>query len=770
MSANKANCMKVSTPQILWHGGANENGKPDPVYSVDFHPTQPILATAGVDGNMPANGCARLWSMKKDQEYIMEMNDHITVVNILRFSPCGKMLATASERQIVIYVETSHLDKIRLTAAMHEVYDLAWSPCAQYILVGSMDGKSEVIHIHKKDSIMLPNHTSYVQGVAWDPKNRMLVTQSADRSVRVHQVKFKDQMIRLATKGHHTLRTLSSPAQTSAASSSPPANLFLDCCNVHSFFRRASFTPDGNFIIAPTGVCAAPSGLGQKSYATHVFHRDHLQMPFMSLAGLPDPSVAVRCSPVLYKPLPSASTLTPWRGLPYRMVMAVCTLHGVYVYDTQHLHPICMFTGHHYAPINDAAWSGDGNRLVVCSSDGYVTIVTFQPGALGEVLEDDQVPETVRTTHPCLYHSSPISTTSAATAAAVAVEESEESDASESENEAVPLLTTVPSINKTVIALAKPASVGLNQPSSQTSNEASTPAEPVKINMIAVRKKVPKPTPAAAPAPIPAPTPSATPAPVAAAAPAIEKAVVVDAPTVAIPAASVAAPPSPIAAPVIAMPAVAIIKVTATPCTPTHEQSQAPLSCDKIDPAAPNPIPPANNPVSSKPKDQTKSEAKSDAKGEAKVEVKGDGKAKELTLSTKKRKRDEPVVKGNIASFFKPAAKPVATITPSKSDEEAKQTELEPGVVDLTDEAAAPSSTSTPIPSLQITPAKEAKQESLQVAGQMVKDKLMSGDGGIADASHVVSPSSPPPSAMTDNPMSSKKKRITPTLISTTLH
>ncbi|RYH27220.1 hypothetical protein EON65_13740 [archaeon] len=72
---------------------------------------------------------------------------------------------------------------------MHEVYDLAWSPCTQYILVGSMDGKSEVIHIHKKDSIMLPNHTSYVQGVAWDPCNRILVTQSADRSVRVHQVR-----------------------------------------------------------------------------------------------------------------------------------------------------------------------------------------------------------------------------------------------------------------------------------------------------------------------------------------------------------------------------------------------------------------------------------------------------------------------------------------------------------------------------------------------------------------------------------------------------
>jgi hypothetical protein len=52
--------MHVTTPQILWHGGGNENGKPDPVYSVDFHPTLPILATAGIDGGIPANGCVRV--------------------------------------------------------------------------------------------------------------------------------------------------------------------------------------------------------------------------------------------------------------------------------------------------------------------------------------------------------------------------------------------------------------------------------------------------------------------------------------------------------------------------------------------------------------------------------------------------------------------------------------------------------------------------------------------------------------------------------------
>lgn len=59
-SNNNNKLLHVSTPQILWHGGANENGKTDPVYSVDFHPKELILATSGVDGNLPANGCVRV--------------------------------------------------------------------------------------------------------------------------------------------------------------------------------------------------------------------------------------------------------------------------------------------------------------------------------------------------------------------------------------------------------------------------------------------------------------------------------------------------------------------------------------------------------------------------------------------------------------------------------------------------------------------------------------------------------------------------------------
>ena len=51
--------MKATTPELLWHGGGNENGKPDPVYSVDMHPSN-ILATAGIDASVPPKGSVRV--------------------------------------------------------------------------------------------------------------------------------------------------------------------------------------------------------------------------------------------------------------------------------------------------------------------------------------------------------------------------------------------------------------------------------------------------------------------------------------------------------------------------------------------------------------------------------------------------------------------------------------------------------------------------------------------------------------------------------------
>lgn len=74
--------------------------------------------------------------------------------------------------------------------------------------------------------------------------------------------------------------------------------------------------------------------------------------------GLEEPSVAVRCSPVLYKIVPAGSGETdePILEAKYRMVFAVLTISAVYIYDTQHSYPIARLAGLHFACINVSFW------------------------------------------------------------------------------------------------------------------------------------------------------------------------------------------------------------------------------------------------------------------------------------------------------------------------------------------------------------------------------------------------------------------------------
>jgi chromatin assembly factor 1 subunit B len=108
------------------------------------------------------------------------------------------------------------------------------------------------------------------------------------------------------------------------------------------------------------------------------------------------PSVAVRPNPVLFT-LPAASAEASKEntspktndrrplGLPYRSIFAVLTWDSVIVYDTCQSKPLAIARGLHYANLADATWSADGLNLVVCSTDGYLSIISFAPGELGDV-------------------------------------------------------------------------------------------------------------------------------------------------------------------------------------------------------------------------------------------------------------------------------------------------------------------------------------------------------------------------------------------------
>ena len=71
----------------------------------------------------------------------------------------------------------------------------------------------------------------------------------------------------------------------------------------------------------------------------------------------------------------------------------MCTTDTVAVYDTGADAPVAFVSGLHYATITDAAWSPCGLKLVVSSSDGYCSALTFTEAELGRALAPEEVPE-----------------------------------------------------------------------------------------------------------------------------------------------------------------------------------------------------------------------------------------------------------------------------------------------------------------------------------------------------------------------------------------
>ncbi|KAJ3162369.1 hypothetical protein HDU86_004849 [Geranomyces michiganensis] len=127
----------------------------------------------------------------------------------------------------------------------------------------------------------------------------------------------------------------------------------------------------------------------------------YFAQPLACLPGNLKASIAVRCSPVAYKlrdiptrgpPLGShtdtsgASPPSLFR-LPYRYVYAVACQDALTVYDTQQLEPIAFIGGLHYATLTDVAWSADGQTLLMTSTDGYSSVVSFEQGELGDPME-----------------------------------------------------------------------------------------------------------------------------------------------------------------------------------------------------------------------------------------------------------------------------------------------------------------------------------------------------------------------------------------------
>ncbi|KAL2809354.1 WD40-repeat-containing domain protein [Aspergillus granulosus] len=201
------------------------------------------------------------------------------------------------------------------------------------------------------------------------------------------------------------------------------------------------FTPAGQYKTSQTSLTDPGKTVDEITNTVYIYTRAGFNKPPIShLPGHKKPSVAVKCSPVFYtlrkapepskhitldtspgeegsssidavvnaaepptpmlntgdtksgpaaKPSEGGTTSAnsappPVFALPYRVVYAVATQDAVLVYDTQQQAPLCVVSNLHFATFTDLTWSNDGLTLMMSSSDGFCSTLSFAPGELGQ--------------------------------------------------------------------------------------------------------------------------------------------------------------------------------------------------------------------------------------------------------------------------------------------------------------------------------------------------------------------------------------------------
>jgi WD40 repeat protein len=329
------------------------------------------------------------------------------------------------------------------SGANASLYALAWSPCGSWISAGAVDGTvrvwtvpsfgvativrrtggtvfgeeapalaegetpapaQEALHwtlaVPSKSTARLApvaafsDHSHYVQGLAFDPRGELLASQAVDRTVRVYRLSASTSKRRGGGKKRTwELDTLiRNGAVVGAAEGTAEKPLFLGEHAGIGFFRRLTWTPDGAFLLVPAGVRrAVEDGETRTSFATHLFSRRALgRGPAASFLSPNAPTVAVRCNPVLFAPSSTTPSPTAPLAAPYRLIFAAATASQVAIYDSSLSHPLAVLSDQHYSSVTDLAWSPDGSRLLLSSTDGFITNVYFGDDMLGKPLSETE--------------------------------------------------------------------------------------------------------------------------------------------------------------------------------------------------------------------------------------------------------------------------------------------------------------------------------------------------------------------------------------------
>lgn len=409
------------------------------VYDIAWSPDSKYIIAGSMDN------IARIYDASNGQ-CIRQLAEHSHYVQGVAWDPLNEYVATqSSDRSVHIYALKTKDGNFTLQnhqkisrADLQSKKLLAASPSQEHASLAP-----PAPHHHRHDSFDQPQHQSpgnnNNSSAPGTPRSSMNppppVSRSHSRKSSFSSVNRSESpspaipLPAVRQLGSPSLDSSSSTTSSSAVAGNGSPVINRGIMSYHneafsSFFRRLTFTPDGSLLFTPSGLYRYQQD-DETTNTVYIYTRGGLNRPPVAhLPGLKKPSLAVKCSPIMYKlreqpsnrsapktkyiSIDTSSQTTQSLSLPesiidenkqksslnspafklqYRMIYAVATQDSVIVYDTQQTSPLCIVSNLHYSAFTDLAWSNDGSTLLMTSSDGFCSVVVFDKDDLGEAYE-----------------------------------------------------------------------------------------------------------------------------------------------------------------------------------------------------------------------------------------------------------------------------------------------------------------------------------------------------------------------------------------------
>ena len=242
--------------------------------------------------------------------------------------------------------------------------DLGWSYDSSILVSVGLDSKAVVWSGHTFEKLKtISIHQSHVKCIAFDPANKYFATASDDRTVRIFRFTppAPNSTAHDQTNNFVLERTISTPFNNSPLT---------------AYFRRCSWSPEGNHIAAANAVNGPVSSVA-------IINRGSWDAD-INLIGHEAPVEVCAFSPRLYSRQPPVVNKQSSSSVPSVTVIACAGGDkSLSIWITSNPRPIVVAQDVAVKSISDLAWSPDGKSLFSTALDGTILAVKFEDGELG---------------------------------------------------------------------------------------------------------------------------------------------------------------------------------------------------------------------------------------------------------------------------------------------------------------------------------------------------------------------------------------------------